>query len=129
MSRINRATYKGKPLCSRRDVETAFDFEDTVFERRKTAAERALVAFEFGHALVVALRVSVKCLQKLCLRIVDSFNDVVIAVAHFRAKLFDVLPRFRASLSEVGLQLGPEVRDVAFTGRSVSVVHEFSLIK
>lgn len=34
-------------------VEPAFDFQQALLDRRKAAAERALIAFEFGDALVV----------------------------------------------------------------------------
>ena len=44
----------------RRHVEALLDFEQAVFDRRQPAAESALIAFEFGHPLVVAGRAGAK---------------------------------------------------------------------
>jgi hypothetical protein len=119
----------GEPLYGWRRVEPPLYFEDTVFNGRKTTAERTLIALKLRYALVVALSIPVERLQKLRLTVVNSLHDVVVAMVHFRPKLFGVLFNLSAKLFDVPLQLGPEVSDVAFAGGSVSVVHKSLLSK
>src|ERR1039458_7383741 len=69
-----------------RRVEPSLDFEDTVFDCRKTTAESTLVAFQFGNTLVVALSISVERLKKLRLTVVNSLHNVVVAGGQFRTQ-------------------------------------------
>jgi len=116
------AIVQQRGLRARRHVEAPFDFENSRLQDVDALSKEILPGLGILELDLETFDVSVEALENFCLRVADSFFQIV-------AKLLKVRAKFRAELLKVRAKLGAkllcEVLQVALGGRTVEsvVVH------